>query len=197
MTRFTWTFFALLSLNFIHGQIREAGTFEVVPVLGYSWANYYGNDGDPFGNINSINVGAHADYYFDDRWSLRSGIFYQTMGATVDAFKDKHSFLTIPLNMNWHFGGNRGWNLNFGPNFGYLVNTESTFNGQELLDSEPVRKVQAGISLGIGYKFAVSDNISVLIDYQEQLAITKVFKTSEIDLFNSFSSINVGAVFSL
>ncbi|OYQ44414.1 outer membrane beta-barrel protein [Flavobacterium aurantiibacter] len=197
MIRSTWTFLILFLFGLVQAQTRDKNDIEVVPILGYSWSGYYGEDSDGLGNISNIHLGVTADYYFRDRWSIRSGIFYQTMGAKVAAFTDKHTFLTIPLNMNWHFGGNRAWNLNFGPNLGYLVNTKSTFDGQDLLEPEPVRKFQAGISLGIGYKFAVSENMSVILDYQESAAFTKVFKSNEIGLFNSFSSVNIGAVFLL
>jgi hypothetical protein len=197
MTRVSLVIFALLSFTLFHGQIREAGTFEIAPVLGYSRANYFDFKGNVYDNVSNINVGVNVDYYLRDRWSFRSGIFYQNMGSKVGPFTERHNFLTIPLNMNWHFGGKRGWNMNFGPNFGYLVSTRSTFNGQVLPDLESLRKFQVGINFGIGYKFIVSKNISILIDYQESAAFTSVFKSSGANIYNNFSSINVGAVFSL
>ncbi len=197
MTKFQWAFLAVFFLNFVQGQKRDAADIEIVPMLGYSTSDYSGENSKLFGNLSGVNFGAHADLYLSDRWSIRSGAFYQKMGATFDRDKEIHTYLTVPLNMNWHFGGNRGWNLNFGPSFGVLLDSRYESNGQSTDSLLPARNFQAGISLGIGYKFEISEKISLLIDYQESASITNVYRDSAIDLRNSYSSFNVGAVFSL
>lgn len=197
MNKFKWAFIAVLFLNFVHSQERGANDIEISPMIGYSTSDYYGRNGNVFGNLSGVNIGAHADFYLSDRWSVRSGAFYQTMGAKLDQAKDKLTYLTVPLNMNWHFGGNRGWNLNFGPSFGFLLDSKSVFNDQTSGTSVPINTFQLGLSLGLGYKFKVSENLSLMIDYQETAGITRAYDDVVLDIRNSYSSFNVGAVFSL
>jgi opacity protein-like surface antigen len=197
MNKFTLALIVVFFVNFVHSQEREANDFEISGMVGYSAADFYGENASFFGNLSGINIGAHADFYLSDRWSIRSGAFYQTMGAKIDRAKEKLTYLTVPVNMNWHFGGNRGWNLNFGPSFGFLLDSKSVFNNQISGTTLPVNTFQLGLSLGLGYKFKVSDNLSLMIDYQETAGITKVYDDVVLDLRNSYSSFNVGAVFLL
>ncbi|MDP2159048.1 MAG: outer membrane beta-barrel protein, partial [Flavobacterium sp.] len=106
----------LLTGFFGFSQNREKGTIELAPIIGYSSANYYGDKiVNNNSTLNSFDFGINSDYYFNDNWSLRSGLLLQTMGSRYGQLEDKIKYLTIPVNANWHFGSTRKWNLNFGP----------------------------------------------------------------------------------
>uniref|UniRef100_UPI004047660A hypothetical protein n=1 Tax=Flavobacterium sp. TaxID=239 RepID=UPI004047660A len=73
---------AILALNFVNAQSREKGAIELIPQIGYSSANYYG-DNINNSSLTAVTFGVGADYFFNDRWSLRSGLHFQTMDQNL------------------------------------------------------------------------------------------------------------------
>jgi hypothetical protein len=68
---------AVLAFGTVSAQSREKGTFELTPQIGYSSANYYGNQVTASNTpMSTVTYGVGADYFFNDRWSLRSGLLY-------------------------------------------------------------------------------------------------------------------------
>ncbi|WP_313805719.1 porin family protein [Flavobacterium sp.] len=207
--------FVLIGCSFLgFSQIREKGTIEITPIVGFSQANYLSNQylGEP---INSVHLGAYGDYFLNNRWSIRSGLLYQKMGSGGTIFnsdyKEKLDYLTIPVNINWHFGSTRKWYLNFGTSVGILTSakadayqssydpTDYGFNmPQDLKDY--VKPLQLSFSFGIGYKIQVNDKFSIMLDHYESVSLIEVNKREDggdNDIVNVFGSFNVGAVFKL
>ena len=171
-------------------QSRDAGAIEFIPFIGYSSSNLAGDYTEDFDARGAFNFGAIGDYYFSDRWSIRSGLVYNSMGASnlVDI---KLDYLNIPLNANWHFGGTRKWNLNFGLTPGFLMNAE--VEGEDVKDF--VESFQLALSYGIGYKIEITDTFSILVDYQGLYGMTNTDSEGSATIINYGSSFNVGAVF--
>lgn len=188
---------AVLTISLASAQVNPKGTVELVPLVGYSSANYYGDITTANSEISGVNFGVAADYYFNDQWSLRSGAFYQTMGTEFGGDEDRLKYVTIPINANWHFSKNRRWNLNFGPSFGFLSSAESTINGVKIDLDGFVETFQLGLNIGIGYKIEISQKFSLLIDYQAMAGLTKVADFENVDLKNTYGSLNVGGVLKL
>jgi len=147
--------------------------------------------------ISSVNIGVNADLFFNSRWSLHSGLLFQTMGSKYyngsSTAKDVLKYVTIPMNANWHFGSTRKWYLNFGPNFGFITSAES--DGVDV--KKLVNDFQVGLNVGIGYKIEVSKQFSISIDYQSMLGLTEVAKQSNATFTNTYDSFNVGGVIKL
>lgn len=192
-------------------QSREKGTIEVAPLVGYASSLFYDSSYMNNSSINSVNLGVNGDYFFNNRWSLRSGLLYQTMGteyslllfnpiiqnqpsdnAFIDYYKLELNYLTIPVNANWHFGSTRKWNLNFGPSIGFLLSSKDNLKSS----LEELNTFQIGFNFGIGYKIEVSEKFSILIDYQEMVGLSNVLKENS-DVRNIYGSFNVGGVFKL
>jgi len=190
----------LFSIAF-YAQKREKGAIELTPKIGYASSNYYSDENINNSALSSVNFGADADFFFNDRWSLRSGLFYQMMGSkyrgymgyNVGTIKEKLHYITLPVNANWHFGSTRKWNLNFGPSFSFMTSAE--MNGEDIKDE--ANAFQLGLSYGIGYKIEVNEKFSILIDYQGITGLTDVPKDAPYTLKNVYSSFNVGAVIKL
>lgn len=184
----------VLTATFANAQVREKGTIEIIPQIGYSSSNYYGNDvGSGNSPITSVSYGVAGDYFFNKTWSLRSGLLFQTMGTEIIGIKEKLNYLTIPINANWHFGSTKKWNLNFGPSFGFLMSAkDDSTDIKDLTNS-----TQFGLNYGIGYKIEVSDKISILIDYQGMSGFSDVSKDSSTNIKNAYGSFDVGCVFKL
>ena len=188
-------FFAMLittSVTFC--QMHEHGTIELIPNIGYSGSDLYGDDVEFFDPRGGIQFGLVGDYYFNDRWSIRSGLSYFSMGAKEDEFELKLDYLNIPLNANWHFGKTRRWNLNFGLTPGFLLTAD--FDGEDV--KEGFESFQLAFSYGIGYKIGISEKFSLLIDLQAVVGLTNIIDDlDDFSVTNSGSSINVGGVFVL
>ena len=134
---------ALFTVVSVQAQEREKGTIELTPFVGYASSNYYGTNVVNNEFLSSVDFGVKAYYYFNDRWSIKSGVEYLAMGSGVTStYEEKLNYLTIPVNANWHFGSTRKWNLNFGPSIGFLMSAENS-NGLDFKDY--VNSTQIGL----------------------------------------------------
>ncbi len=184
----------LFVVGFINAQHRSKNDVELTPLIGFATSNYYGEERLNNSSLSSVNFGADFDFFFNDRWSLRSGLLFQTMGSEVTPYyTEKLNYVTIPVNANWHFGSTRKWNLNFGPNFGFLNSAKG--NGSDIKNR--ANSTQLGLAYGIGCKIEVNEKISVLIDYQGMTGLSEVPKKSYYTIKNMYGAFNVGGVFKL
>lgn len=183
----------ILTSFFLNAQEREAGTIELTPNIGYSNSYLNGDETDDLDPRGGIQFGLIGDYYISDRWSVRSGLSYFSMGASVPGSELKLDYLNIPINANWHFGSTRKWNLNFGVTPGFLLSAD--LDGEDVKDF--YKSFQLGISYGIGYKIEISESFSVLVDLEGLFGITNILDNSDLNRLNSGGSINVGGVFTL
>lgn len=186
---------AFVAIGFftVNAQERDSGAIEVIPNIGYSSSFLNGDNVDDLDSRGAIQFGVIGDYYFNDRWSFRSGLSYLGMGASASGVPDLElDYINVPLNANWHFGSTRKWNLNFGVTPGFLTRAET---GDVDL-SDGIKSFQLAISYGIGYKIEISDSFSILIDGQGLFGVTNILEDSEdFTRLNAGSSLNVGGVF--
>ena len=157
----------------------------------------------------SFNLGATADYYFSDRWSIKAKFIYDRKGWDNDLIPVvgpggsrfvrtdiNVDYITVPVMAGWHFGSKRNWYLNFGPYIGFLMSAKDTELDSDLKDS--FNTVDGGIAFGIGVKIPVSDKLKFFIEYEGQGGIAEVFKNNDGDqITNSRSAFNVGINFLL
>ena len=193
MKKITLTIVAIFAFSIANAQLREKGATELTPKIGYSSSNYYGNNGSGNSTLSKVAFGVNADYFFNNRWSLRSGLDFQTMGSQFYGVEEKLNYLTIPVNANWHFGSTRKWNLNFGPSIGFLLSAKDNDTDIKYL----ANTTQIGLNIGIGYKIEISKQASILIDYQSITGLSDVSKSSDTTIKNSFGVFNIGGVFKL
>ena len=185
--------FGLFKLN-----AQDSGAFTIASQTGVNLSTYASSSG--FDARISFNVGIIGEYYFNDSWSIRSGFVYDNMGAE-DSFgnTDKLSYISVPVNVNFHFGSGRNWYVNFGPQISFIVSAEADLaNGREIDIEDGVNSVDIGVAAGIGYKFDVLDNFQLFVDIQGYGGFLTV---NDINLFDDLrnvrSSFNVGGIFKL
>lgn len=192
-------FVAVFGLTESRAQ-NEKGDITLAPQIGLNLSTYAVTEGS-YDLRTSFTGGAIMEYYFSDRWSLRSGLIYDPTGAE-DSFNnvDKLNFLSLPINANWHFGKNRNWYLNFGPSIAFLLNAEADLNNGDTIDiKDAISSTDIGLSVGIGYKFNVNDNVQLFIDYQGYNGLINLDKndTLPVNIRNARSAFNLGGIFSL
>ncbi|GAA3577811.1 porin family protein [Snuella lapsa] len=193
-------FYVLLFLGIfsINAQ-SDSGDFTIAPQLGLNLSNYASTE-----NLNnkirmSFNAGAIAEYYFSDRWSLRSGLLYDSKGTKVtqsgEDTIDKLNYLALPLHANWHFGSNRDWFLNFGPTLGFLLSAKADGpNGEIDIKDNVDASFDAGLGVGIGYKFEISDTTQLYVQYQGYGGFVNVIDDLDFSLTNTTSAFNLGII---
>lgn len=200
MKKFLLFCFALFLSNITFSQ-SDAGDFTIAPHLGVNLSRYYTSGANSFSNRTSISAGVDTDYFLNESWSIRSGLIYDTKGTEDDFdFTDKLSYLTVPVQASWHFGGNRNWYLNFGPAVSFLLSAESEGpDGETFEIKEFVKSTDLGFGFGIGHMFEISDDFKIFIDYQGIGGFTDIVENEDADrdLQNIRTSFNIGGVFQL
>jgi long-subunit fatty acid transport protein len=188
---------AVFGLSNLNAQ-SDSGDFTLAPQVGLNLSNYSSNE-----NLNnkirtSFNAGVIAEYYFNDRWSLRSGLLYDSKGTIItesgEDYIDKLNYISIPLHANWHFGSNRNWFLNFGPTLGFLASAKADLPSGEIDIKDEVESFDAGLGIGIGYKFNIADNTELYIQYQGYNGLISLID-ADFNLFNATSAVNIGVIF--
>lgn len=193
----------IATLSTAKAQTKEKGTFEITPKIGVSNFSEY-DESDSTNGLIAVAFGATADYYFNNRWSLRSGLLYNTMGGKYNMpllgssgtlkFEDKLSYLNVPINANWHFGSTRKWNLNFGLTPSFLLSAKVN---DETIPDDVIETFQLGLNFGIGYKIEVNNKFGILIDYQAFFGLTNIAVNNDSNITNIGDVFSIGAVLEL
>ncbi|HLW42382.1 MAG TPA: outer membrane beta-barrel protein [Flavobacterium sp.] len=208
--------FALLISCTVTAQIRDRNDIEFIPFVGMASSGYYGSkEVQDNKSLFAPVFGINADFYMNSRWSVKMGIEYQTMGTrgytsrvAADPIshnfyeyhyaKEKLNFFSFPIHANLHFGKTRNWNINLGPTISFL--TSGSLDGEKI-NINNLRKEQAGMGLGFGYRFHINENFSIAIDYQEYISFTsnifRGFGHKKSFIGNISGNLNVRAVFKL
>ena len=174
-----YTIIAALALGaFVNAQ--DKGNIEFGFNTGLSTSTASTDDDYAETNV-TFNVGASADYYFSDRWSIKVKAIYDRKGWDKDFITDMNGnavrtnidldYLTIPVMANWHFGSKRNWYLNFGPYVGFLMSAKETTFDTDLKDF--FNSTDAGLALGIGVKIPLSDKLKLFFEYDGQYGFSE------------------------
>ncbi|MGN8069508.1 porin family protein [Mucilaginibacter sp. 22184] len=185
---------------------QKKGDVELGIHAGYSYSaisNYWGNSDLK----SSFNAGVSTDFYFSNRWSLKTSLIFDQKGwANGFIYTDSRgnglitdyrlNYITLPVMANWHFGKKRNWYLNFGPYAGYLAGAKASDISLDVKDY--FHNVDFGIAAGIGTKIRLSNNVKLLLEYNEQAGLTDIFKTNPGSIVRiGRGSFNVGFNFIL
>ncbi|HLA56451.1 MAG TPA: porin family protein [Flavobacterium sp.] len=155
-----------------------------------------------------MNIGASADYYFSDSWSIKGKLIYDEKGwdndyidvedgsGFITTYKTNVNvnYLTVPIMANWHFAPKRNWYLSFGPYAGFLLNAKETRFDTDL--KEAFNTNDFGLAFGIGVKIPVSNKLKISLEYEGQGGFSDIFKDNSGDAIqNSRNSFNAGINF--
>jgi opacity protein-like surface antigen len=199
---FTFCLLALPALFFAQAK----GNIEIGFGIGYNGSEYSLQEwGYPSPeSTTSLNVHASADYSFSNRWSVKTKLIYDGKGwgqgvlfyrgGEVWRSDVNLHYLTVPVLLNWHFGGQRNWYLNFGPYFGLLMAA-----GEKRFDAdvkEAFRDFDSGIALGIGVKIPLSKSMKLYLEYDGQFGVNSIYKDSNSpETKNTRNALNIGVNF--
>jgi opacity protein-like surface antigen len=197
----------IAALGFVTANAQNKGNIEFGFGAGLNRSTVSNNDGDYADSNTSFNLGASADYYFSDRWSIKAKLFYDRKGwdnGTITNLDNGMTYttnynldyLTVPVMANWHFGRQRNWYLNFGPYAGFLLSAKETSFDLDFKDN--FKSTDFGLGLGIGVKIPVSEFIKIYIEYDGQVGFSDIFDGQGDDNYTtSRDAFNVGINFML
>jgi hypothetical protein len=148
-----------------------------------------------------FNAGVSVEQYFSESWSIKGKLLYNQKGWNSGYFGEvgdrtnfQLDYFTVPVLANWHFGRTKNWYLNFGPYIGFLLNAKETAGNEDVKDF--FNTTDAGLDLGIGVKFPVSEKARFYIELDGQAGIADIGKGgSGSSVRNSTSAINIGFTF--
>jgi len=184
---------------------QTKGSIEFGFNTGYSMSTV--SDDDDYAETNqTFNIGASADFYFSDRWSIKVKAIYDRKGWDKDFLTDINGnlirtdinldYITVPVMANWHFGSKRNWYLNFGPYVGFLMSAKETTFDTDIKDG--FNTTDAGLAFGIGVKIPIGDKLKLFFEYDGQYGFSEVLKNNDFDrITGSRDAINVGLNFLL
>ena len=154
-------------------------------------------------NGSGFNLGASADYYFSDAWSMKIKLIYDQKGwdngyiildDDTEWLTDFNlNYVTVPVMASWHFAPKRNWYLSFGPYVGFLVDAKETHFDSDVKDG--FNTTDFGLAVGIGVKIPVSNKLKIFFEYEGQGGFSNIFKDDYADVTNSRSSFNAGINF--
>lgn len=184
---------------------QDKGNIEFGFNTGFSMATA-SNDDDFAETSYTFNIGASADYYFSNRWSIKVKAIYDRKGWDKDFVFDMNGnavstdinldYLTVPVMANWHFGSKRNWYLNFGPYVGFLMSAKETTFDTDIKDI--FNTTDAGLALGIGVKIPLNDKLKLFFEYDGQIGLSELFKENDGDrITGSRDAFNIGLNFML
>ena len=171
----------------------EKGDSEFSVQLGYNTSSLTSDDIDETETTSGLYVGGKASFYWSSRWSFTTGLYYDQKGSGVEGSGAdfKLNYLTVPLNLNWHFGRNRRWNLNFGPSVALFLSGSEAASFIE----DDINSVDIGLDLGIGHKIPVGSNY-IQISLNGSGGFADIFKNNNnAAIRNARNNIAVGFIF--
>jgi len=194
---------SLIVLTFATTAIAQTKKTEVGFSIGYNSATATAEGVTNTKHRAGFSAGFLVDHYFSDSWSILGKLVYDQKGwghgyittPTTTTFTDFHlDYLSIPVLAEWHFGHTKNWYLNFGPYAAILLNASQTATTDDITDF--FNTVDAGLDLGIGVKFPVTDKTKFFIEVNGQAGVADMFKNnSGSTVRNSVSNVSVGFKF--
>lgn len=181
----------LLTNATVFSQEHSSGAIEITPNVGYTTSSVIGEDSPETDPRRSYQVSIIGDYYFNGRWSIRTGISKYNIGAESFGSDLNLSYINIPINANWHFGRTRKWNLNFGVSSGFLMS--ANIDGRNV--QADYKSFHLGLYYGIGYKIKITEKVRILIDLQTLAGLTPILESNRLLWLNTVSGFNIGWVF--
>tara|TARA_R110002072_G_scaffold174802_15_gene330498 strand:- start:1414 stop:2049 length:636 start_codon:yes stop_codon:yes gene_type:complete len=157
----------------------------------------------------ALNAGFFSEYFFSEKWSLKSKIYYDQRGfdnAQIETIftgtgylieRGSYTFhnVTIPVLANFNFGNNERFYLNLGPFASYVFSVEKSVGGTESTDD--FNSFDFGLEGGIGFKFSFSNKNekSFFLEYTGQKGFLDLDNNEFGTIKNIQHSLNFGFKF--
>ena len=199
-------FVITLILIALSSNSQAFGEFEVGAQLGLNGSYISPVNSENSNFLISYNTGISGEYYFTDIWGLKMKLIYDKKGWSNAIIADGNfnpkkadlifDYITLPVMVNWHFGYEKNWYVNFGFYVGFLMSVKDSASSSPFDLKEGFRDIDFGGTFGLGYKFNIDKNIMLFFEIQGQSGLLGVFKDEDDEYLPlTRSSINAGILF--
>ena len=146
----------------------------------------------------SFLIGASFEYYLYESLSLKTNLNYErkSFNTKIPEFDDigfptggevkittNFDYLTLPIMAEYEFGNSKKFFVNGGPFLGFLLSTKSKADNFPYYDSTLLnKKIDIGLSFGIGTKIYLNDRSSLNIELRENLGLINI---SDVEVFDN------------
>ena len=171
---------ALIFTSSIYSQIKigvNAGATYSKPYEGY----------ESFDAGIGFLIGASFEYYLNENLSLKTNLNYERKSFD-DSFPETDEFgnltgqikvttnfdyLTIPIMAKYEFGNSKNFFVNGGPFLGFLLSLENKVitSTRQTTFTTLTKKIDVGLSFGIGTKIYINDKSDLNIELRENLGL--------------------------
>jgi outer membrane scaffolding protein for murein synthesis (MipA/OmpV family) len=141
-------------------------------------------------------AGGFADVKLSEKFHVQPELLFSTQGAKFESFGTTGSFnlnyINIPVMAKYYVV--EGFNLQAGPQIGFLMSAKSEFGGESLDVKENLKTLDFGLNFGAGYDI----NENIMIDVRYNLGLSQLDKEvadGEKVAKNSVIQIGVGYKF--
>jgi hypothetical protein len=179
---------ALIFTSSIYSQIKIGLN------AGATYSKLYGKkDATDSPGYKGFLIGASFEYYLNESLSLKTNLNYErTLLFNDISLTDKFGiiigqveltsnfdYLNIPIMAKYEFGNSKKFFVNGGPFLGFLLSTKtkgkskvSDFNTS--YNNEGLKKINVGLSFGIGMKVYSNDKSDLNIELRENLGLLNI-----------------------
>jgi len=144
--------------------LKAQQTLSFGPVVGANFSKISDVGGSEFNT--GVAAGGQLIYSDVNNWGIGGAILYSREGVDVQSGKTEGStnltYLRIPIKGYWFFRKNED---NFrpkiflGPSFGFLVDADAKFGGDEIDIEGVYNKFDLGLTAGLGFNARISEGI--------------------------------------
>lgn len=162
---------------------------------GVSLASLRGNDFIDANHSSRMGYsgGLFVQFNFRKIFSVRTGGYYERKGSSIEIpamdengntdgtvyGKENFDYLTVPLLLRATFGEKVNYFVNTGPYIGFLMKqwgqleAHNEFPESSQDRTENFKKIEAGVSLGLGLAYNLNSNLAFSIEARNNLGLTE------------------------
>jgi len=207
--------FVLISTLFLHSIASFAqGNIKIGVEIGPSIVSLRGNEiAENNDAALRMVAGLSLEYLISKKVSIKSGLFYERKGTKfktsilLDQFGNPvnesenansyFDYLSVPFMVKYRQGDRIKFFINSGPYLGYLLKSTSEIEGQTSFDTTDLnKKLDVGLSAGIGIEFSVGEKVELMIEARDNLGLLNISKV-QITNDNSLKTNSLNFLFSV
>ena len=191
-TKTTLILLALIFTSSIYSQIKIGVN------AGATYSKFYGNVSIENTNAGiSFLIGASFEYYLNESLSLKTNLNFERKsfnlkfpeiddignptGGELKITTD-FDYLTLPIMAKYEFGNSKKFFVNGGPFLGFLLSVKSKLDNFPDIDFTTLyKKIDIGLSFGIGTKIYLNDRSNLNIELRENLGLKNISDVVVID----------------
>ena len=173
MKKIILTVAAIFAIGFANAQEVKFGV-----KAGVNFSTFTGDVQNVDGKV-GFHVGALVDIKVSEKFSVQPELMYSSLGAKSEIFgttvTTTADYIVIPVMAKYYVA--TGFNLEVGPQIGFIMSAKSKGGGTEIDVKEDFASTDFGANFGAGYDF--TENISAGVRYT--LGLSNVAKNSGSD----------------